>query len=741
MEEMMWQQPQQIYGRVLAVLFHNPDNGYMVIRMDSDEHEELTVVGALASAAPGESLVVVGQYIEHRQYGLQFEAQACEYYLPSEQDDILLYLSSAQLPGIGPATARKLVQKFGRETLEILASEPERLAEVKGFSVARAREAQRRFLEIFSLREAVALLGGFGLDAAEALALYRAFGKASSDKVRQNPYSLCAWPLHINFARADAIAAELQLEQNSDQRAQAAILYTLRRNLNNGHTCLPQDKLLATVTQVFGLPPELVEQQLRQAEEDSHVCTLAVESRVFVYLEQMYYAECQAALAVRTMLAMPSALQADDVQAAINKQQQAAGIEYAPLQKKAIEQALCHSTMVITGGPGTGKTTTVNAIIAMYEQQHERVLLAAPTGRAAKRMAELTGRTASTIHRLLEVDFSQGEEFPRFKRNAKNPLRCDVLVVDEMSMVDAMLFCSLLEALRPGCKLVMVGDANQLPSVGAGSVLKGIIESACVPVIELKEIFRQASSSLIVENAHRIVQGEPPKAGGKQDDYFFLSAVGSACRQLVCQLVTQRLPQAYGLSSVEDIQVLCPGHGGPVGVFELNSRLQQQLNPPQADKPEIKNGERVFRLGDKVMQVRNNYDIPYTRADGELGAGAFNGDIGIIHSINPAAGSLVVECDDRLVEYGAEDIFELELAYATTIHKSQGSEFEAVVIALSEVPKPLQYRNLLYTAITRAKKVCVIAGEDAVLQEMVRRDGKNKRYSCFWHMLKRGEEM
>ncbi|NLW78448.1 MAG: ATP-dependent RecD-like DNA helicase [Ruminococcaceae bacterium] len=734
----MWEEredtPQRLAGMVENVTFQNEENGFTVLTLADEVGELVTVVGILAGSAPGESLVLTGQYVEHAAYGRQFEAETCTYLMPEDAGAIAKYLGSGVLPGIGPSTAGRIVERFGDAALEVLASTPERYAEVRGMSIEKALKAGRRFMEVFGIREAVASLSRLGLSAAEAILAYRHYGRQTVELIEQNPYRLCGYPSYLAFARVDAMAEHLALPRDNRHRVRAALLYTLRHNLGNGHTCLPVEKLLGTACGFFGIDEAAAQFELAACCELGDAQQVHYGGEDYVYLPEPFRAEMTAALRIRAMAAMPPAAPAQ-VDALIAQREAMLNIHYAPLQKQAIAEALSHGVMVITGGPGTGKTTAVNAIIALYEQQAERVLLAAPTGRAAKRMAELTGRKAATIHRLLEVDFSRGDEFPRFKRNEKNPLRCDVLIVDEMSMVDAMLFEALLAALRPGCRLVMVGDADQLPSVGAGNVLRGIIESGVVPTVALTEIFRQAAASLIVKNAHHIVAGELPEKGGKADDFFFMRAVGSACQQLVCSLVAERLPNSYGFSPVEDIQVLCPGRKGPLGTEAMNARLQQLLNPPGPDKPEIRRFEACYRLGDKVMQVRNNYDLPWTREDGEPGAGAFNGEIGTITQVNPAAGTLTVRCEDRHLAYTAENLHELELAYAVTIHKSQGSEFEAVVIPLSEVPGKLQYRNLLYTGVTRAKRLCILPGEERILETMVRAGRKNRRYSCFAHFL------
>lgn len=725
---------QQLCGTVENVTFHNEENGFTVMAVTNEEDGELVpVVGIFAAPAPGEALAMRGKYVQHAAYGKQFEAETCAYMMPQDTDDILKYLASGVLPGIGPATARKIVQKFGTDALEVVARQPEKLAAVKGMTPQRANDASTHFLKLFGTREAIAALSQIGLSVAEATTLYKHYGKHTLDIIDENPYALCSYPLYASFARADAVARNSGGEPDS-RRTRAALLYTLRHNMQNGHMCLPKEKLLQTASSYFRISPEETEAELSAACEDGDAHVAAYSGREYIYLPEPYRAEVSAAQHIRMMNAIP-APPMPGVEKAITMREHQLGLQYAPMQKAAITQALSSRAMVITGGPGTGKTTAVNAIISLYEQDAERVLLAAPTGRAAKRLAELTGRKAATIHRMLEVDYSPGEETLRFKRNNQNPLKCDVMIVDEMSMVDAFLFESLLDALRPGCRLIMVGDTDQLPSVGPGSVLKGIIDSGVVPVVALNEIFRQAAQSLIVSNAHKIVEGQSPEKGGKKDDFFIIRTYGKACQDLVCQLVSSRLPASYGFSPTQDIQVLCPGRKGLLGTETLNIELQNVLNPPAPDKPEIKRMGLVLRLGDKVMQTRNNYDIPFVKTDGEPGAGAYNGDIGVIEGLNPKAGTLTVLCEDRHVDYNMDNIHELELAYAITIHKSQGSEFEAVIMPLSDVAPRLQYRHLLYTGVTRAKQLCIIAGEEAILEQMVRAGRRGTRYSCFSDLL------
>ena len=471
--------------------------------------------------------------------------------------------------------------------------------------------------------------------------------------------------------------------------------------------------------------------------DDGDAVLFGEEEDAAVYLPEYYDAERCVALALRETMRLPPH-GGKSAAAAIRRLEAVNGIRYAPLQKQAIEKALSENALVLTGGPGTGKTTAVNGMLAAFEENGDRVALAAPTGRAAKRLSELTGRKAKTIHRLLEVDHTAADS-TRFLHNAKNPLKCDVIVIDEMSMVDVKLFQALIAALRYTCRIIMVGDADQLPSVGAGNILSEVIRSGCVPTVCLNEIFRQAKRSLIVENAHHIISGEPLQKGSKTDDFFFLEADGEAAQRLVCDLVTTRLPRSYGFDPIRDIQVLCPTKLGPTGTQALNVELQNLLNPPQKGKPQLQSAARVFRVGDKVMQVRNNYEIVWNRIGGEQGVGAYNGDIGIVESINLRERSMVVRMDDRRLLYPAENLNELEIAYAITVHKSQGSEFPAVILPVAQVPPRLCYRNLFYTGVTRARKLCVVAGRRDVVNSMMSNIRQNLRYSGLCALLQAGQ--
>ena len=526
------------------------------------------------------------------------------------------------------------------------------------------------------------------------------------------------------------------MEGDCAQRLEAALLRTLRHNAGNGHTCLPRAQLLATASNFIHQPPEKLARALDHCIETEELCVKMFDAVPYIYLPDLLAAEQDIADRLN-LLAKRGKNTARDLDKNIQILELTQGFAYAPLQREAIRKAMTENCLVLTGGPGTGKTTTVNAILQLLENQAERVALCAPTGRAAKRLSELTGRKASTIHRLLEVDYTGG--VVSFIHNDKNLLKCDVVILDEMSMVDVKLFQALIAALRYTCRIIMVGDADQLPSVGAGNILSEVIRSGCVPTVCLNEIFRQAKRSLIVENAHHIISGEPLQKGGKTDDFFFLEADGEAAQRLVCDLVTTRLPRSYGFDPIRDIQVLCPTKLGPTGTQALNVELQNLLNPPQKGKPQLQSAARVFRVGDKVMQVRNNYEIVWNRIGGEQGVGAYNGDIGIVESINVRERSMVVRMDDRRLLYPAENLNELEIAYAITVHKSQGSEFPAVILPVAQVPPRLCYRNLFYTGVTRARKLCVVAGRRDVVNSMMSNIRQNLRYSGLCALLQAGQ--
>ncbi len=735
MENTTQPQLQKLEGVVEHMIYENAETGYAVFEVNAGD-QDIVVAGNVGSVDNGMQVTVYGHMVRHPSYGEQFRAESCEASLPQDSAGVLSYLSSGVLPYIGPATAKKIVQKFGDDTLNVIGEIPQKLCEIKGITTEKAAAISREFRRLYGVREVVAWFMQFGLSAQSAVTAYRAFGAHTVEALNQNPYLLCGEPLQLKFAQVDGIAAALQFESGSRLRVAAGLLYALRHNAGNGHTCLPRSKLLESTAKFLRVEPEQIEAGLQELLQNRELCARTFDGTEYVYLPDLLSAEEDIAARLRELSSYPTQPPAT-LESDIRALEVVQGFAYAPLQKEAIRTALSSRVMVLTGGPGTGKTTTVNAILSLYEALYDRVALCAPTGRAAKRLSELTNHPASTIHRLLEVDYTSGAV--RFIHNEKNLLKYDVIILDEMSMVDVKLFQALLAAARSHCRIIMVGDADQLPSVGPGNILGEILRTQTVPTVRLTEIFRQAQQSLIVQNAHRIVQGQMPLKGGAKDDFFMIESIGLACQRLICDLVSTRLPKAYGFDPVRDIQVLCPTKVGPTGSVELNIRLQEILNPPAPGKPQIggEKGSKILRLGDKVMQIKNDYDITFERAGAEAGVGAYNGDLGIITAVDRESRSVTVMMDDRKYVYSADQLSELEPAYAVTVHKSQGSEFPAVVVPVADVPGRLCYRNLLYTGVTRARKLCVLTGSSRTIQTMVHNVRQNMRYSGLRYLLQK----
>lgn len=716
----------KITGTIENVVYKNDETGFAVLDL-AVEDELVTVVGEFFAVAVGEEMTVWGEYTTHPSFGLQFKASAAERILPSSATAIFKYLSGNAISGIGPVTARRMVDAFGDGTLDVIAQKPELLTTIKGISQKKAKEISAEFRKIYGVREIIAQLSSLGLETPDALMLYRAYNDITVDIIKDNPYILCGYPLYKEFETADQLAGTFGVESNHINRIRAGVVYVLRHNLNNGHTCIPTEKLIDTVYNFLDISRDEVEIALYDAVEDGMLKVALVAGEERTFLSNMMAAE--RFIAERLLLLNALEYHAvDDAKQQIEEFERHNSIEYEQLQRRAIEQSLTRGAVVITGGPGTGKTTTLNAIIALCEQNGDKVALAAPTGRAAKRLSELTGREAKTIHRLLEVEMHK-DDAVKFVHDETNPLKCDVAVIDEMSMVDVQLFESLLRGLRPQCRLIMVGDFNQLPSVGPGNILRDIIDSGVCETIEFQKIFRQAAQSLIVVNAHSIVAGEMPDIETKDNDFFFLKTDRERGAALVASLVAQRLPKAYKLDPFADIQVLTPSRIGMLGTATLNDQLRAALNPAREGVHEVRVMGQLFREGDRVMQIKNNYDIKWQKDGGEQGLGAFNGDIGIIETIHRPSQTIGVLFDDRRVVYTFEQARQLEPAYAVTVHKSQGSEFTAVVLALCDFSRKLCYRNLLYTAVTRAKSLLVIVGDADTFEAMVRNDRKMLRYT------------
>ncbi len=723
-----------IEGAVETVLFRNESNGYAVLDLDAGG-ELITVVGSLGEVEEGEILILEGSYETHRKFGTQFHAEYCERKLPDTVVNIEKYLASGAIKGIGPALAKRIVNVFGAATLDIIENAPYRLSEVRGISQKKCDEIADEARKLFSLRLIMSFLSQYEIKSSYAMKVYRKFSTDAMELIKNDPYILCGDRIELEFEKADSIAHDLRIPKNDNKRVIAGMQYILRANAANGHSCLPLSVLLKLATPALDISEQDFYSSYNAALDDNNLFEYIKNDREYVYLPDYYYAEQFIADRIHVLrdFSSPEDFNYDSM---IDIEEEEHGISYETLQRQAITTAISRGLMVLTGGPGTGKTTTLNAIISIFEKMGNRVLLAAPTGRAAKRMSDLTGYEAKTIHRLLEVVYDMGDT-PIFAHNENNPLDCDVLVIDEMSMVDSILFEKLLRAVRLGCKLIMVGDFHQLPSVGAGNLLEDIIHSQAVPVVELTEIFRQARKSCIITNAHKIVSGEYPDLSRTDSDFFFMRRDDyEKALDLIVDLTRRRLPNAYGYSPTEDIQIITPSRKGTVGTIELNKLLQAKLNPPEKDKREYRGFVYTYRVGDKVMQTRNNYDIVWSRGS-EQGAGIFNGDIGKIISIDLAAQSAKVDFDGREASYPFDILPQLELAYAITVHKSQGCEFEAVIMPVMGGFEKLSYRNLLYTAVTRAKKLLILVGSEEKIHKMVDNDRRTRRYTCLREMLKK----
>ena len=725
-------------GMVADITYANEQTGYVVLELDTGTHLT-TVVGELPGVAVGEELSLTGRYTTHPTYGEQFRAQLCERHMPAGAAATLKYLASGVIKGIGPALARRIVTAFGDDTLEVIEKSHERLSEVRGVSAAKAADIHEQYKRIFGIRTAMAYLARFGIDASASIRAWKAWGDLLTQQIEQNPYALMQEAIGLSFEQAEAVARQLGVAPDDPRRLRAGLSHVLTHNLTVGHTCLPQDKLLQTARTLLDahVSPETLEEELAAAQREGELIADNAGGRAFVYLPALRRAENYIAGRI-SLMTQQTTIAPQDTAGEIAALEQRLGITYDALQKKAVDMALGCGAFILTGGPGTGKTTTLNAIIALLEQRGEKYALAAPTGRAAKRMSEVTGKAASTIHRLLEVDFREGDSRGaiKFKRDENAPLNVGVVILDEASMVDTLLLHSLFKALRLTCRLVLLGDPDQLPSVGPGNVLRDLIASDVVPTVHLDRIFRQAEDSLIVRNAHSVVRGELPNLGVRDSDFFFLPGRDYAgIAQTVADLCGRRLPQAYGFSPLWDIQVIAPSRVGGIGTTELNKLLQERLNPPDAQRAQYRFGQITYRERDKVMQVRNNYDVTWKRDSGEQGAGVFNGDIGVIEMIDRPSSTMLIRFDDRVAQYNLDNADEIEHAYAVTVHKSQGSEFEAVIIPLMSYHEKLYYRNILYTAITRAKRLLILLGTKETVQLMVANHRKVLRYTRLAELL------
>ena len=727
----------QLEGAVENIVYRNEENGYTVIEI-SDGDDYITAVGIMPQANVGDTVKLTGVYTNHRNYGRQFSAQICEICRPTESADILRYLSSGAIKGIGASTAQRLVSEFGEATLDVMETQPERVALIKGISKSKALDFANQLKTNTGVRTLMLYLGEYGISNTSAVKIYNALGSGCVDRIRENPYILCQGDFGVSFESADFIAKKESLEPEIGVRLRAGITYILRHNERNGHTCLPKEKLAAISADFLNVGIDRINNCMEEMLFDRTLIGETFDEAEFVFTPQLHLSEMYVSSRIKMLLKFP-AEKIKDIDREIESCEKTDGITYAELQKKAINSALTEGMLVLTGGPGTGKTTTLNAIIKILKDKGKKVLLSAPTGRAAQRMSELTGDEAKTLHRLLEVSWDKHDN-PVFNKNERNQLKCDALIVDEVSMVDTFIFESVMRALPLGCRLVLVGDSDQLPSVGPGNVLGDLIDSGIIPVVRLNEIFRQAQQSLIVTNAHKIVNGEMPVLSNTDKDFFFLQRNNKTdVTNVIIDLCVSRLPKAYGYSAFDNIQVLSPSKKGELGTAELNSKLQNALNPKSDDKQEVTIGSKTFRTGDKVMQIKNNYDIRWFKDNGETGEGIFNGDIGIIEKIDKKTKIIKISFYDKTAAYTYESASDLDFAYAVTVHKSQGNEFDAVIIPMFQGPPQLYYRNLLYTAVTRAKKTLILVGNPHTVEYMVNNNRRTKRYSGLKEFLLRDD--
>lgn len=739
----------KISGYVDHIIFRNEENGYTVMVMICDT-EELTCVGTLQYISEGELIEAEGTYTEHSTYGRQFKIHSYELKAPQDEVAIERYLGSGAIKGIGVALAARIVRRFKSDTFRIMEEEPERLTEIKGISERKAREISQQMEEKRDMRKAMIFLQQYGISTALGIKIYNEYGTEMYRIISENPYKMADDINGVGFKIADEIAARVGIHTDSDFRIRSGLLYTLAQSMAEGHIFLPQQDLFLRGAELLGVSSEAMERNLMDLAMDRKVIIKEVDldGQVHrcVYSTQNYYLELNSAKMLHD-LNVSCDVDENGIHKRICRIEEETGTQLEEMQKQAVVEAVGHGLLVITGGPGTGKTTTINALIHFFEAEGLNILLAAPTGRAAKRMTETTGYEAQTIHRMLEISGVPEESSAgtHFERNMENPLEADVIIVDEMSMVDLFLMHALLSAVTVGTRLILVGDVNQLPSVGPGCVLKDIIESACFPVVRLTKIFRQASESDIVVNAHKINKGEHVTIDNKSMDFFFLQRDdANVIIRVMLALIQQKLPKFVDAHPY-DIQVLTPMRKGLLGVERLNGILQQYMNPPSPDKREKEYGSGCFREGDKVMQIKNNYQAEWEIRGRygipiEKGVGIFNGDMGIIREINTYAETMSIEFDEgRFVDYSFKQLEELELAYAITIHKSQGSEYPAVVIPLLQGPRMLMNRNLIYTAVTRAKKCVTLVGMPQVFYQMIDNEFEQKRYStlrmqiCQWN--------
>ena len=728
-----------VEGTVENVIFRNEENGYTVLCLAVDgEEEPVTVVGCIPCAAAGEGMTVTGTWSVHPVHGSQLTAESVERRMPQSEADIVSYLASGILKGVGPATAQRLVERFGEDTLLVLEQEPQKLKCIKGITGKKAQEMSSAFRALTGLRQVMEFLARYDLPVSLAMPLQRTYGEHTVQCLRDDPYILSRAQYGVDFSLTDAIAISMGFDGDDPCRLRAALEYELNHNAaGGGHVFLPREKLLAATARLIGTEADALETALDKLIEGFSVVQQPIAGEQGCYLPRLYQAETFVAERLLSMVKTPveQLSHAEEAIAAIEREQ---GVAYAPAQRQAVLLAAQGGILLLTGGPGTGKTTSLRGIVGLYNRMGLEVLLLAPTGRAAKRLGEVTGREAQTVHRALGMSYDELTGRTAFKKNASDPLEAHAVIVDEVSMVDIELMRSLLEALRPGSRLVLVGDPDQLPSVGPGNVLGDMLRSGVIPAVALTQVFRQAERSAIIRNAHAVDQGQPPRLDNDQGDFFFLCR-RSADRlvQTVVELCRDRLPAKMGIPA-DQIQVLSPTRRGACGTVALNRALQAALNPPQRGKRQKQWGDLLFRTGDRVMQTKNNYDVLWEKDDGSVGSGIFNGDVGIIQDIDPSGEMITLRFDDRTAVYTSDLLSQLDMAYAITVHKSQGSEYPAVILTSAPAAPSLMVRGVLYTAITRARRLLILVGDDTVPARMAANDRQQRRYSGLRRRLKEG---
>ena len=720
-------------GIVENIVYSNEENGYAILDFAIDTNEIVTIVGTLPYVCEGDSLTVYGKWVNNPKYGAQFKVEQYEKIMPADAAAILKYLASGAIKGIGPKTAQRIVEKFGDDTFDVMENHPDWLSDINGISVKKAQDIADDFKKKAGMRASMMFFRNY-FGTTMTVKIYQKWGSKAVDIAKKNPYRLCEDIEGVGFEKADEIAKSLGLEDDSAERVMGGVRYVLGFNAGqNGHTCLPYDKLVGATAMMLGVSEKLVESAIEALLGLEKIACSVYDNVKYVFDRVMYDSERYIADKLVSIDKMCINADISDIQRYITKEELENGIRYADLQRKAIIEAMSNGVMILTGGPGTGKTTVVRALLKIFKGMGMKVALAAPTGRAAKRLSESTSNEAKTIHRMLEMSYDSNTFC--FLRDEKNYLDENVIIIDEASMADTPLFCALLKAIKPGARLVVIGDANQLPSVGAGNVLRDIIDSDRFSVVELTEIFRQAKESLIITNAHRINSGEMPVLNVNDNDFFFLPRKSDAeIAYTVVDLCKNRLPKAYGVEASSGIQVISPSRRGAGGIDNLNVQLQSALNPQQKKDVGYSHRNRVFRIGDKVMQTKNNYQIEWEK-DTQKGLGVFNGDIGEIIELNMRDKYMTIRFDDRSVRYEFNMLDDLEHAYAITVHKSQGSEYPIVIIPAYQAPPMLLTRNLFYTAVTRAQKMVIVVGREDIIKTMVENDRQTMRYTCLCKRL------